>query len=58
MRFLADENFPRPAIEALRRSELDVAWISEGYVGSTDDVVLQFAVRLVISQSCLGTEFE
>jgi predicted nuclease of predicted toxin-antitoxin system len=41
MRFLADENFPRPAVEALRRSELDVTWISEGYSGSTDEMVLE-----------------
>ena len=40
MRFLADENFPLPAVEALRRSELDVTWISEGYSGSTDEMVL------------------
>jgi predicted nuclease of predicted toxin-antitoxin system len=42
MRFLADENFPRPAVEALRSSELDVTWIGEGYAGSSNDLVLEF----------------
>jgi len=29
MTFLADENFPRPAVEALRQAGLDVHWIAE-----------------------------
>jgi predicted nuclease of predicted toxin-antitoxin system len=40
MSFLADENFPRPAIEALRKAGFDVAWISEGQSGATDEQVL------------------
>jgi predicted nuclease of predicted toxin-antitoxin system len=40
MTFLADENFPRPAIEALRDAGFDVAWISEGQSGATDERVL------------------
>lgn len=40
MRFLADENFPRPALEALRKAGFDVAWISEGQSGATDEQVL------------------
>ena len=40
MNFLADENFPRPALEALRKAGFDVAWISEGQSGATDEQVL------------------
>jgi len=40
MRFLADENFPRPALEALRKAGFDVAWISEDQSGATDEQVL------------------
>ena len=29
MRFMADENFPRHAVIALRESGFDVAWITE-----------------------------
>jgi hypothetical protein len=28
MSFLADENFPRPAVEALRQAGFDVLWIA------------------------------
>lgn len=44
MRFLADENFPGPAIEALRASGYDVAWVRTDAPGSTDDAVLARAV--------------
>ena len=40
MRFLADENFPLAAVEALRRDGHDVAWIRADAPGSSDDVVL------------------
>ena len=40
MKFLADENFPRPALEALRKASFDVAWISEDQSGATDEQVL------------------
>lgn len=40
MKFLADENFPRPAVEALRNAGFDVAWISEGQSGAADEQVL------------------
>lgn len=40
MRFLADENFPRPAIQALRNAGFDVAWVSEGQSGAADEEVL------------------
>jgi len=37
---MADENFPRPALEVLRKAGFDVAWISEGQSGATDEQVL------------------
>ncbi|HEU0140847.1 MAG TPA: DUF5615 family PIN-like protein [Bryobacteraceae bacterium] len=40
MTFLADENFPRPAVEALRRAGVDVVWIAEANPGASDDEVL------------------
>lgn len=40
MKFLADENFPRPAVRALREQGFDVAWVSEGSSGSSDEDVL------------------
>jgi hypothetical protein len=40
MSFLADENFPRPALEALRQAGFGVAWISEGHSGAAGEDVL------------------
>jgi predicted nuclease of predicted toxin-antitoxin system len=40
MKFLADENFPGPALEALRKAGFDVAWICEGQSGAADEQVL------------------
>lgn len=40
MRFLADENFPLDAVEALRREGHEVAWVRTDAPGSSDDVVL------------------
>jgi predicted nuclease of predicted toxin-antitoxin system len=39
-RFLANENVPRPAVEAARRDGHDVLWIAETSPGMTDDAVL------------------
>ena len=44
MSFLADENFPRPAVEALRQAGLDVEWIAEVNPGAADDEVLAHCV--------------
>ena len=44
MRFIADENFPRPAVEALRQAGLDVVWIAETHAGSQDEEVLALCV--------------
>jgi hypothetical protein len=36
--FLADENFPRPAVQALRDAGLDVLWIAEANPGAPDRI--------------------
>ena len=43
--FLANENFPRIAVEALRSAGYDTAWIVEIAPGSDDDDVLARAYR-------------
>ena len=43
-RLFADENFPRPAVEALRQAGFDVLWIAESNPGDPDDDVLALSV--------------
>jgi predicted nuclease of predicted toxin-antitoxin system len=43
MRFLADENFPLDAVEALRQNGHDVAWIRNDSPGIADPQVLERA---------------
>jgi hypothetical protein len=45
MRFLANENFPRAAVLALRNSGLDVEWVRTTSPGASDRFVLDWAVR-------------
>jgi hypothetical protein len=45
VRFLANENFPRAAVVALRESGHDVTWIAEVAPGSPDLAVLGRAAR-------------
>ncbi len=40
MKLFADENFPRPAVMALREIGIDVLWIAETHPGAPDDEVL------------------
>jgi predicted nuclease of predicted toxin-antitoxin system len=40
MKFLADENFPRPALEALRKAGWNVFSIAESCPGISDDEVI------------------
>jgi predicted nuclease of predicted toxin-antitoxin system len=40
MRFLANENFPRLAVEELREDGHDVSWVRTEAPGSSDDAVL------------------
>lgn len=44
MKFLANENFPLDAVEALRDAEHDVAWIRADSPGVDDQTVLKRAV--------------
>jgi len=44
MRWLANENFPAKAIEALRQNGDDVVWIRESHPGATDAMILNLAV--------------
>ena len=44
MRFLADENFPFDAVEAIRKLGHDVSWIRTDTPGSKDREVLQRAM--------------
>jgi predicted nuclease of predicted toxin-antitoxin system len=43
MRFLANENFPRVAVEALRSAGHDVSWVRAEAPGATDERVLEVA---------------
>jgi len=43
MRLIADENFPRPTVEALRRDGHDVVWVRTDCPGSTDAALLDRA---------------
>lgn len=43
MRILADENFPRIAVEELRSRGHDVIWVCDELRGSSDKMLLDFA---------------
>lgn len=43
MRFLANENFPGEAVQALRQANYDVAWVRTEVPGSSDAEVLRRA---------------
>jgi predicted nuclease of predicted toxin-antitoxin system len=45
MKFLADENFPRPALEALRKAGWDVFSIAESSPGISDDEVIALCAK-------------
>jgi hypothetical protein len=45
MRFLADENFPGPAVGALQRAGHDVVWVRNTRPGAADSDVLAWAVH-------------
>ena len=52
MKFVADENFPRPALEALRNAGWDVLSVAEEFPGIADEEV---AVLCSESQRLLST---
>jgi predicted nuclease of predicted toxin-antitoxin system len=43
MRLLADENFPLPAVEALRHAGHDVTWARTDHPGAKDAALLELA---------------
>jgi len=45
MRFLANENFPGPAVAALEAAGHDVVWVRRAAPGMTDPDVLAWAAR-------------
>src|SRR5581483_1308052 len=52
MRLLADENFPKPSIDALRTEEHDVRWARTDVAGAKDVVLLDLAeseARIVLT---------
>jgi predicted nuclease of predicted toxin-antitoxin system len=52
MRLLADENFPKPVVEALRSEGHDVLWARTDLAGSKDIVLLDMAeteARIVLT---------
>jgi predicted nuclease of predicted toxin-antitoxin system len=52
MLLLADENFPKPVIEALRAQGHDVLWARMDHAGATDGVLLDLAeaeARIVLT---------
>ena len=52
MRFLADENFPKSTVTALREDGHDVVWIRTDWPGATDAQILERAEnerRLVLT---------
>lgn len=57
MNLLADENFPRSAIEALRKLGFDVASVADDSPGSTDEVVLARCAREKLTLLTLDKDF-
>ena len=52
MRFLADENLPKPIVESLRSSGHDVVWARTDCTGWTDVAILELAeteARIVVT---------
>jgi predicted nuclease of predicted toxin-antitoxin system len=45
MRFLANENFPRAAVEELEKGGHDVVWVRVAAPGASDSDVLAWALR-------------
>jgi len=57
MRFLADENFPRPTIRALRDSGFEVASAAEQSPGLADEHVLASCVAATATLLTLDKDF-
>ncbi len=57
MKFLADENFPRPAVRALRELGFDVLWVTEDSPGLSDDNVLARSTTAKLTLLTLDKDF-
>ena len=57
MKFLADENFPRPAVRALREQGIEVAWVSEDCPGSIDEDILARCTNHQLTLLTLDKDF-
>jgi predicted nuclease of predicted toxin-antitoxin system len=57
MKFLADENFPRPAVQALRKHGFEVAWATEESPGSADEDVLASCANRKLTLLTLDKDF-
>ncbi len=56
MRLFADENFPRPAVAALREAGFDLLWIAETHPGAPDEVA-PLALTAIRSQPTWASRF-
>jgi len=57
MKFLADENLPRPAVRAIREHGFAVAWATEGNPGSAEEQVLARCANDELTLRTLDKEF-
>ena len=53
MRFLANENFPRAAVELLQSAGYDIVWVRTAAPGTSDPDVLAWAASRVANSSYL-----
>jgi predicted nuclease of predicted toxin-antitoxin system len=57
MNFLADENFPRPAVRILREHGFKVLWVTEDSPGSADEDVLARCANHKLTLLTLDKDF-
>jgi predicted nuclease of predicted toxin-antitoxin system len=57
MKFLADENFRRPAVYALREHGFEVMWATEDSPGSADEDVLARCAKHKLTLRTLDKDF-
>ena len=57
MNFLADENFPRPAVVTLREKGFTVSWIAEDAAGVSDELVLARCIHEIRTLLTLDKDF-
>ena len=57
MKFLADENFPRPTVRVLREHGFEVAWATEDNPGSADEDILARCAKHNLTLLTLDKDF-